>query len=1394
MEKTIKVLGINPKSTNESNIIPSEIIIRQELTEKLEDFPEWFIDYIIQKSTDSNVWDLPRINKPTLNLEGNLTNLVPVLIKRALSFSIPVIKLDFVSKGATKGDHILESNIALDAVNTEFVNYRIASNDLTNVVGLYIHMLEKNAVVPVYKNNFVHFRDDCDIKSIANSGLYGWVDDQGKLLLVGPSSNSKIYSNMSSKYIWNDLTIKGLELLTKDMYKMVLWSYRNATIISRVYITPWVERSLREFDDKLNFDKLANFWSTEIIQHITMDKPVLDQLRRIFPIPKNKESDIMYLSSIYNLNSLVESIYMYGLSHPKNKDRLQLLEDTQNQINEVTAQRKMIFKIQLRMIYATKYAEKLFGLPYDKLNASQQSKIQKQLDTLDEYEISSILSKVFTEMRLVIINFYNDKSAIVQIKKKLESIFNTKTTINDMYPLKKTVNLDTVNDEYDDQYVGGKGKTKTLPKTKTKIGQKAPIITKTLKTAPAVAPLKDLKKSTKTNTSIGILCPHWLEYIDAILSLKPQQQHKESTLTVYDVNDARDPIVKKWGADDADYTRNEGRWCKTCGEKLQEITEESIATNNQEFWSSDNEDNHIQQIIWSELQNSIKFLKFSSSQEDPFRIVDYLITVLTPYLKNVYLEIQKNKTLNENESKAYLTIYASMYVYSALAKLIIENPNMNWNIVVKKSRNGGGETYLAYNDMNGSRYTPYIGGGSKDNKLIITQAYSIVLSVKKSLIDNITGMSMEKFKALFLEIFNAVYSMDGITITKVTETFAETSKEPDNKYNYILGLNPIYHYAYQEAVLYSGKTVDYVDLMKIVGTDTPRKWSLMNSTKKAEILPIYKHPMEKDPRSMIQYEDIFNLSRMYEVDKFETLADKAKLIDGGKAKAKIAPKAKAKNRTVQAKTAPKKKTVQDKSTVTTTNTVTNNAFELYVDFFKDEIYKEYLHADSKPLMVYYEKVELYRKNYEQVYDVMKYLKFLPPALYNKPYNNTFKQVNLKEKALSAADKATRKKSQAFSMFHKYCPFFLPKKQGHVYKSVSGKELLPHESELDYLKPSKCMKCGWEKLFIEDQPDTWYKKWTKKMLPKKNEIVNIFNRKDDTYKWENSDKFPIWKVNTMAILKLSKISGLSNNFWDNLGFMEEFEFEEITAGKKNPSKSISDDRLDKSEQSMLLDRIHKIDNHVMWIYIRLMNVKYFNSMTYEDTLNDPTLTEILKKNKSKNLEKNIKDPIPNYRSQLNWYYFNQPNIKTMNYVVNQLSTILLYIKELKEYKYLAIDFFKYCIQHIKISEQMMSKMNLGRYYANLMKQFKDMKDPEDSIFGDDADVPDTDAVVGDYDSVHPNRDEDPDRVDESSNPDGKDTDLGFKDTETDDADPFSYEHTSFDGLNQGGDDDVQTDDL
>lgn len=1294
MEKTIKVLGINPKSTDELSTIPSEIIIRQELHEKLDDFPEWFVDYIIQSSTKSNEWERTQINKPVLNKDINITNLVPVLIKRLLSFCLPVIKIDFVSKSTVKDETVLESNIPLDAVNAEFVNYRIASNDLVKVVGLYVHMLEKNAIVPIYKNIFKHFREDADIRQISDSGLYSWIDANGAMLLLGPSSNKL---SKSSKYVWDDLSIEGLESLTKDLYKMTLWGYRNATLMSRVYSSPLVDKSLTQFYEPLDFGRLSKFWDKEIIQHITMDKSVLNQIRRIFPIPKNKETDIMQLSSIYNLNSLVESIYLYGLSHPINVKRLQLLEGKLIQTSEVIAQKKVIFKSQLDMIYSNKYAKKLFDLPYDKLNVSQQTKIQKQLALLGEHKISQVVSKIFDEMRLAIINFYNDKSAIIQIKKKVESIFRTKTTVNDLYPLMKTSVTDP-----------------------------------------------------DSNSELGILCPHWVDYLDAILALRPRQQNKESTTTVYNISDARDPIVKKWGSDDS--SRNDGRWCKTCGEKLQEIKDEAVDVNNQEFWSTDGEDNHIQQLLWSELQNSTKFLKFSSSQGDPFRIIDYLITTLTPYVKHVYLEIQKNKTLNENESKAYLSIYASMYVYSALAKLIIENPNMEWNIVVKKSRSGGGDQYLIYKDGDG------VTGGRKDNKLIITQSYSIVLSIKRSLIDNIAGMSMEKFKALFLEIFNVVYGMDGISFNNVSDTFAETSNEPDSKYNYILGMNPIYHYAYQEAMLFSGKPVGYTDLLKILGTDTPRKWSLMNSTKKAETLPIYNHPTDKT-----KYEDIFNLDRMYEVDKFKTGSNKS----GGKSQTRV----------VIAKTAPKKNNQGQ--------LVTNNAFELYVDFFKDEIHKEYLHADSKPLMEYYDKIDQHRQKYEKPFDVAKYMKFLPHAVYNKPYNNTFKKVTLKEKSLSSTEKAKRIKSQAFNTFRTYCPFFLPKKQGHTYKT-GNQVLLPHESELDYLKPAKCIKCGWGKLFIEEQPDVWYKKWSTKMIPKKTEVVNLFNRKNDIYKWDSSDKFPIWKVNTTAILKLSKISGLSNNFWDNLGFMENFEFDQIMTGKANPSKSISDDRIDQAEQRMLLDRTHKIDNHVMWVYTRLMNIKFFNNVNYEDTLNDPTVTEILKANKTKNLETNIKDPIPNYRSQLNWYYLNQPNIKTMNFAINQLSTILLYINGITEYKYLSSDFFKYCIQHIKATEMLTSKMNLGKYYANLMKA-------NDSIFGDDAEVPNVDAIVGDYDSFHPNRDEDPNRNDESNNPEGKDTELGFNDNEIDDSDPFSYEHTSFDGLNDGGDDANQNND-
>jgi hypothetical protein len=1367
MEKTIKVLGIDPKSSNESNIIPSEIIIRQELSEKLEEFPEWFIDYIIIKSTDPAEWELQKIVNPVLNKSSNMTNLIPVLIKRILSFCMPIIKIDHKSKTNTSSDNILESNFALDAFNKEFVNYRIASNDLVNITGLYIHLLEDNALVPIYKNNYNHFRDDDNLKNIINTGLYGWVDSNKNLVLTGPSSNTKLYNSKGktlNQYIWDDLTIGGLNKLTIDLYKMVLWGYRNATIASRVYMCPLVDRPITKYFEIMNYNKLSKYWSREILHYISFDKTVIAQLKKIFPIPKNKELDLLYLSSIYNLNSIVEFIYMYGINHPKNKERIQLLEDKKHQIARVIDQRKQIYKSQLRMIYANKYSTKLFDLQYDELNNVQQSKIQKQLDTLNEYEISHILSKIFAEMRLSIINFYNDKSEITKVKKKLETIFNTKTTINDMYPLKKTTSVNTIEREIE----GGKSVVKSKKKPVVKSKKKS---------------VKPRQSILNLNTSIGILCPHWIEYINAILLLKPQQKHKNTTITIYDVNEARDLIVKKWGSENSEYSRrNDGKWCKICGEKLQEINEEAVAVNNMEFWSSDDEDNHIKQTIWSTLQNSIKFLKFSSTQEDPFRLIDYLITVLTPYVKNVYLEISKNKSLNENESKSYLSIYTCMYVYSSLAKLIIENPNINWNIVVKKR--GGQTINQVYDDCHGTRYTPYnsvkkTGGATKDNKLIITQAYSIVLSLKKTLIDNITSMTLEKFRALFLEIFNAVYNIDGISIDKVTETFAETSNESANKYNYILGMNPIYHYAYQEAAIYSGKSVDYVDLLKIIGTDSPRKWSLMNTTKKAETIPIYNHPTTKyrDKTKLLIYEDLFNLSHMYEVDKFQTVDVEIK---GGK-KTMLEKKKKAK----LAKTAPKKKIIKEKSEQPTKST--NNPMELYLEFFKDEIYKEYLHSDSKPLMDYYNKVDEFRKDHEQIFDIMRYMRFMPHSVYNKAYNNKFKQVKYKEKVLSASEKAKRKKVQSFHVFNKYCPFYLPKKQSHVYKSNAPKEFAAHETELDYLKPSKCIKCGWEKLYIEDQPDVWYKKWSKKMLLKKSENVTIFNRKNDTYKWENNDKFTIWKVNTSAILKLTKISGLSNNFWDNLGFMEDFDFDEITSGKKNPSKAISDDRLDQDEQRRLLDIVHKIDNHVMWIYTRLMNIKYFNSMSYVDTLNDPGLTEILKKNKSKGLEKNIKDPIPNYRRQLNWYYFNQPNIKTMNFVVNQLSTILLYIKELKEYKYLANDFFKYCIQHIKTSELLMSKLNRGRYYANLAKQFKDMNDPNDDIFGDDAAVPDNEANFGDYDNESkPNNEDAPES-------DMNDSELGTgEDGES--SDPFSFEHAGFDSLNDGSDDAIQSDDL
>lgn len=1438
MEKTIKVLSIDPKSTNVNNIIPSEIIIKQEFNEKLTDIPEWFTDFIIKKSMGSNPWEIAKLDKPILNKSTNHTNLIPVLIKRLISYCIPIIKADFVSK-SRDGENIVESNISLGALNKEFANYRIASNDLTNIVGLYLHILENNALTPIYEGDYNKFRDiekvGESIASVANSGRYTWVDTNNHIVLLGPSSNSNIYSSAKAattrltKFVWDDMSMKGLDNLTRDLYKMIQWSYRNISLLSKIHLIPLsIGSEEREKNRSLQFKeldstKLKKFWNNELSYYIDIssNKNALEVLNNIFPISNKLSYDILQLSHMYGLSSVVESIYLYGLNNPKVKDSIDLLIESNTQHKEIISQRKQIFQNTLNLIYMNKYSHKLFQLPYVELSSSQQDRIKKQMDSLDKYDISNTVSKIFTNMRIVITNFYNNKNPIITLKQELEKIFNLKSLINKLHPIKKSIKLSDV-EEIVKRIEGGKAskpkpkaksnpkliaikaiKTKTeTTKSKTTTVTKKPTKSKPTKSKPTKTatitkkPSKTDESKTVTNktkpvepvelihinTDIGILCPHWIEYLDFIINMKPKvisSSGKKDVITgTYDISEAKRFISNKWGMENTDYSSNEGRWCKTCGEKLQEIAEQDISVANVEHWQSDDEDNHIKQSLWGELQNSVKFIKFTNSSNDPFKIIDYLINALTPYLKNVYLEIQKNRSLNENESKLYLSIYSSMYIYASLAKLIIENTGMNWNVKFKKSRKtGGGSTNTTDSDTDN-----YIVTGGRDNKKIITEAYYIIYSIKKVYIENIPNLTTEKFKSLFMEVFNTIYNIDEISFKKSDEMEADTADELGKRYNYLLGMTPVYHYAYKEAVLYSGKSVDYTDLNKILGTDTPKKWVSLTIKERAMSIPIYKHPPIET--GLADYTKIFNMSGIY--------GGKAKKVAAKKVIKKTKPPAVAKKQILIATTVVKKEkpTAVDKLDTKPTRLVitevTNNPFELYLDFYKDDIYKEYLTDESEPLNLYYQKLDLFRKKHEQVYDVMKYLKFMPQSAQIISYNRVFKDIQYKKIVITAAEKQKLKKNQAFDLFQKFCPYFLPKKRSHVY---TGTQSSADGNEFDNIKKPKCVKCGWEKLYIKNQPDSWYKKWNKKMISKTTKTITVFEDKDIT-KWDLDKKFPVWKISTIGIMKLSKISGISTNFWENLGLMEDFYIDDIVSGKKNPHKAIADDRLDQSEQGTILDRINKVDSHIMWIYTRLLNIKYYSSMNFNDLTSDPIVLEILKKGKTKNLEKNINSPIPNYKDQLAWYMYNQPYIKTLNFTINQLSNLLVYIKELKEYKYISREFFKYCIDHIKSSELLMSKVNLAKYYATISKE----EDPNGELFTDDAAVGNQDENFAEYDMVNIDKSEDPDMVDTSEDPEGRDTDLGFQDVETDNLSPFDLENAGFDNLNDGADDTPDRDDL
>lgn len=196
-------------------------------------------------------------------------------------------------------------------------------------------------------------------------------------------------------------------------------------------------------------------------------------------------------------------------------------------------------------------------------------------------------------------------------------------------------------------------------------------------------------------------------------------------------------------------------FCKYCGEIIS-TGESFIATESNQIM-----DEELKTFLWVEVAVLMKTLKFDKLV-DTSQLITSIRDSIYSFMFDMEKQILKSKTNTAAETKAKKKLYATIYAFAYIIRLVMSNKNISFKGFQPSAKN------------------PLVD--------IIKHVIGLIVSLRNVVIRDIVGMNQDIIKNSLIEAYKMMNHM-GSQIISITEA-------PEDL-NYIVKLDPVFKYVYK---------------------------------------------------------------------------------------------------------------------------------------------------------------------------------------------------------------------------------------------------------------------------------------------------------------------------------------------------------------------------------------------------------------------------------------------------------------------------------------------------------------------------------------------------------------------------------------------------------------------